>query len=216
MTRYRSPVFVRATRRLVLRELRGSERGLFAAMNADPVVMRWYPRPLTRQESDALVDRIRATWSSHGYGLWAAERTDTGAVIGYVGLWPVPEAVPVRDRPSPCVEVGWRLAADQWGYGFATEGAAEAVRFAFDDLALSEVVSFTAATNARSRAVMDRIGMTRDPDGDFDHPAVPTGHPLRRHVLYRLRRADPSGAPRTTPASPRPLVINVGPRHDSL
>ena len=95
-------------------------------MNAGPVVMQWYPRPMTRQQSDTFVDRIRATWADHGFGLWAAERTDTGALIGYVGLWPVPDDVPVRERPSPCVEVGWRLAADQWGHGLATEGAAEA------------------------------------------------------------------------------------------
>ena len=155
-------------------------------MNADPVVMRWYPRPMSRQESDAFVDRIRATWTDRRFGLWAAERSDSGALIGYVGLWPVPDTVPVRDRPSPCVEVGWRLAADQWGHGFATEGAVEAVRYAFDELALTELVSFTATTNTRSRAVMERLGMTHDRDADFDHPAVPVGHPLRRHVLYRL------------------------------
>ena len=155
-------------------------------MNADPVVMRWYPRPMSRQESDAFVDRIRATWTDRRFGLWAAERSDSGALIGYVGLWPVPDTVPVRDRPSPCVEVGWRLAADQWGHGFATEGAVEAVRYAFDELALTELVSYTATTNTRSRAVMERLGMTHDRDADFDHPAVPAGHPLRRHVLYRL------------------------------
>ncbi len=159
-------------------------------MSADPVVMQWYPRRLTRQESDAFVDRIHATWASQGYGLWAVERTDTAVVIGYVGLWPVPDTVPVRQRPTPCVEVGWRLAADQWGHGFATEGAKAALSFAFDDLALTGVVSFTAATNVRSRAVMERLGMMRDLDGDFDHPALPPGHALRRHVLYRVSAAE--------------------------
>jgi RimJ/RimL family protein N-acetyltransferase len=202
-----SPVTVRTTPRLRLRELADGDRTPFARMNADPVVMAHYPATLSREESDALVDRVAATWKSHGYGLWAAERRDSGDLIGYVGLWPVPDTVPVRARPAPCIEVGWRLAAEHWGKGFATEGAHAAVRFAAEHLRVSELVSFTAVTNRRSRRVMERLGMVHDVEGDFEHPALPPGHRLRPHVLYRLAMpAEPGGssAAHTPPASAKP------------
>ena len=175
-----------ATPRLVLRGFTPSDRAPFAAMNADPVVMEHYPSVLTREQSDTFVDRIEATWTQRGLGLWVVQRRDSGLVVGYVGLWPVPDAVQVAIGAGPAVEVGWRLAASAWGQGFATEGAREAVRFGFDDLGLAEIVSFTSVGNDRSRSVMHRLGMRHDPAGDFDHPALPVGHRLRRHVLYRL------------------------------
>jgi RimJ/RimL family protein N-acetyltransferase len=178
-----SDVAVRRTRRLVLRAFTDADRAPFAALCADPVVMEHFPAPLTRAESDAFVDRVQATWRVRGYGLWAVQRRDSGEFIGYTGLWPVAEDVPVDAE----VEVGWRLAAAHWGQGFATEAATAAAAYAFTDLALPELVSFTAAGNARSRAVMVRLGMTRA--GEFEHPRVPAGHPARRHVLYRLRDA---------------------------
>jgi ribosomal-protein-alanine N-acetyltransferase len=188
-------VVERRTPRLLLRGFVDDDRSAFAAMNADPVVMEHYPALLTREASDAFVDRALAVWAENGYGLWAVERRDTATFIGYVGLWPVPADVPVRERRDPSAEVGWRLACAHWGNGFATEAAAQALHLA-RALRLAEVVSFTATTNARSAAVMRRLGMTHDPRDDFDHPALPPGHVLRRHVLYRWR---PS--PRT-PARP--------------
>ena len=128
--------------------------------------------------------RIREHFDRHGYGLWAVEVPGVADFIGFVGL-----AVPrFESHFTPCVEIGWRLAREHWGRGYATEAAHAALEFGFLDLALNEIVSFTATTNRRSRAVMERIGMTRSPDDDFDHPSLPEGHPLRRHVLYRAGR----------------------------
>src|SRR3954447_2163393 len=158
---------------------------MFAALNADPRVMAYYPRMLSRAESDALVARIRAHFARHGFGLWAVEVPGRAGFIGYVGL-----AVPRFEGPfTPCVEVGWRLAAEHWGRGYATEAASAVLAHAFGPLGLDEVVSFTAPANRRSLRVMERLGMTRSPADDFEHPSLPAGHPLRPHVLYRLSRA---------------------------
>lgn len=177
---------VLATDRLLLRRWRESDREPFAALNADPEVMRYFPSTRTRDESDAMIDRLDAAIEADGFGLWAVERRDTAAFVGFVGL----------SRPSfdPAladqVEIGWRLARDAWGQGFATEAAHEVVRFAFDPdgADLSALISFTAAVNEPSRRVMRRLGMTHAPEDDFEHPSLPVGHALRPHVLYRLRR----------------------------
>ncbi len=183
MTRERHPA-TRHTERLVLRQWREADREPFARLNADPEVMRYFPAPLDREQSDAMVSRIHDLIEAQGWGLWAVERRDTGAMVGFTGL-----AVPRHPLPfQPCVEVGWRLARSAWGHGFATEAAREALRVGFDELGLAEVVSFTTVTNTRSRAVMERLGMVRDPAEDFDHPALAEGEPLRRHVLYRSVR----------------------------
>ena len=180
------PIPRRATERLVLREWRDEDRAPFAALNADARVVEFLSKPLDRAESDAFVDRIIGHWADDGHGLWAVEVRDDGRFIGFVGL-----AAPNFEAAfTPCVEVGWRLSPEAWGHGYATEAAREALRFGFEDLDLMEIVSFTVPANARSRAVMERIGLTRDPADDFDHPNLPEGHPLRRHVLYRLRRED--------------------------
>ncbi len=172
------------TARLVLRRWRGSDRVPFAALNADTVVMEHFPSPLSRQESDAFVDRIEAAFEQRGFGLWATELAGSGAFIGFVGLW-----IPGFDAHfMPAVEMGWRLAQPHWGHGYATEAAGAAVAFGFNQLVLDEVVSFTVPANVRSRRVMERLGMTHDPEDDFDHPRLPDGHPLSRQVLYRLRR----------------------------
>jgi RimJ/RimL family protein N-acetyltransferase len=184
------PVPRRQTDRLVLRGLAAGDRRPFAALNADPRVMEHFPAPLTREQSDAFVDRIERTWERRGFGLWALERRDNGDLVGCLGLWPVPDDIVIDDRPTPCVEVGWRLAYEAWGLGFATEAGREALRFAAD-IGLVEVVSFTAVGNRRSRAVMERLGMVRDVRSDFGHPALPAGHRLRAHVLYRRRLASP-------------------------
>ena len=159
-------------------------------MNADPRVMEFLPKPLDCRESDALAARIRDHFARNGFGLWAVEVPGVADFIGFVGL-SVPE---FKANFTPCVEVGWRLAHEHWGKGYAAEAARAALNFGFNSKrpALDEIVSFTVPANRRSRSVMERIGMTRSPADDFDHPALPEGHPLRRHVLYRaIRRREP-------------------------
>lgn len=153
-------------------------------MGADPRVMAYLGRLLSREESDALADRIEAAFTARGFGLWAVEVPGVTSFAGFVGL-----SVPRFEAPfTPCVEVGWRLASERWGHGYATEGARAALAFGFDHVGLAEIVSFTTARNLRSRRVMEKLGMIRDPSGDFAHPSLPEGDPLRPHVLYRLRR----------------------------
>lgn len=174
------------TARLRLRPWCAADRAPFAALNADPRVMEHFPRTLTAAESDALVDRFTAHIDRHGFGFLAVEERASGAFLGFVGL-----NRPGYDLPfGPCVEIGWRLAAGHWGKGFATEAARAALDHGFGPLDLDEIVAFTVPANLASRAVMERLGLARDTDGDFDHPLVPAGHPLRRHLLYRLRRPD--------------------------
>ncbi|MDQ4007011.1 MAG: GNAT family N-acetyltransferase [Actinomycetota bacterium] len=172
------------TSRLVLRAWRGGDRDAFADMNADPRVVEHLVGPVTRDDSHDMVDRIEVCWRDLGYGLWAVERRDHGCFVGYVGLWPATFDAPF----TPAVEVGWRLAGDHWGQGFATEGGRAALRYGFEVVGLAEIVSFTAVGNVRSWRVMERLGMQRDEAGDFEHPSVPVGHPARPHVLYRLGR----------------------------
>ena len=164
-----------ATERLLLRQWRDEDLEPFAALNADPVVMEHFPATMAREASDAFADHNRERIAERGWGLWAVEAD--GAFIGFVGL----------NEPDfmPGVEIGWRLARGAWGKGYATEAARAAAAYAFEELRLPEIVSFTATTNLRSQRVMERIGMTRDPSGDFDHPRVADPW-LRRHVLYRL------------------------------
>jgi len=176
------PVIV--TERLLLREWRDADVDAFTVMNADPVVMQFFPQTYTAERTLRFVARIRECWAERGYGLWAVERKDTASFIGYVGLWPA--TFPAHFTPA--VEVGWRLAAEQWGHGYATEAARAALAYGFDSLGLEEIVSFTSSINVRSWRVMERLGMRRDASGDFEHPNVPEGHPLRPHVLYRLGR----------------------------
>jgi RimJ/RimL family protein N-acetyltransferase len=172
------------TERLLLRRWREADREPFAALNADPAVMEHFPATMSRAESDGLVDRIEAAFEERGFALWAVEVAVDGGFAGFVGL----AQVRFEARFTPAVEVGWRLARERWGRGYATEAARAVIAFGFEEVGLEEIVSFTAPVNVRSWRVMERLGMTRDPAGDFDHPAVPPGHPLRRHVLYRLAR----------------------------
>lgn len=173
-----TPVTLHTTR-LVLRPWLDSDRQPFAALNADPEVMRYFPAPLLREESDAMADRIVLLMERQGWGFWAVERTPDKSFMGFVGLHQ-PEDLPF----SPCTEVGWRLARPYWGCGYATEAARASLSFAFGQLGLSSVVAFTAAGNTRSQGVMRRLGMTLE--SPFDHPRLPDAHPLRPHVLYRI------------------------------
>ena len=174
------------TERLLMRRWREEDRDPFAAMSADPEVMRYFPAPLDRVASDALVDRIEELFRQQGFGLWALEVTRTGEFIGFTGLNRMPPGVPGAGG----MEVGWRLARHAWHQGYATEAAAAAAGVAFQGAGLAEIWSMTAVLNEPSQAVMRRLGMT--PHARFDHPAMEIGHPLRPHVAYRLTQAYPA------------------------
>jgi RimJ/RimL family protein N-acetyltransferase len=172
------------TQRLRLRQwIEADREPFFARLNHDPRVMEFLPNLLERAASDAMVDRLHAIITERGWGLWAVESKADRQFIGFVGLH-----IPKVDLPfSPCVEIGWRLAFESWGKGYATEAAREVLKVGFDRLGLPEIVSFTATINRRSRAVMERLGM--EPEAEtFEHPSLPVGHPLREHDLYRLSR----------------------------
>jgi RimJ/RimL family protein N-acetyltransferase len=172
------------TERLLLRRWLPADREPFALMSADPRVHEFLPGPYTRTDSDARIARFEAHFEEHGFGFWAVEIPGRASFAGFVGLaWARFEA-----HFTPCVEIGWRLAADHWGHGYATEAAQCALAFGFNQLQVEEIVAFTVPENIRSQRVMERIGMTRTPADDFDHPLLPEGHPLRRHILYRISR----------------------------
>ena len=164
------------TPRLRLRRWRDADRAAFHDLNSDPAVMATIGPVMSRAESDAFMNRIEQRFGEHPFGLWCVDLG--GEAIGFTGL-----SVPwFRDG----VEVGWRLRSEFWGHGYAPEAATECLRYAFDEVGLDEVISFTAVTNDKSRRVMEKIGLVRDLAGDFEHPAVPVGSPLRAHVLYRI------------------------------
>lgn len=187
------------TEHLLLRRWRDEDRISFAELNADRSVMEHMQGTLSREASDAFVDRIEDAWNERGWSLWAVEVPDVAPFIGYVGLWPADFVT-----GDPMVEVGWRLARAHWDHGYASEAAREALRFGFTDVGLDEIVSFTVPQNERSWRLMERIGLVRDPAGDFDHPRVdPIRYPhLVRHVLYRLSRTrwESSSTPKHPPA----------------
>ncbi len=169
---------VLTTERLTLRQWRDSDRAAFHELNSDPRVMETIGPVMNRAQSDAFMNRIVQHFADHGAGVWCVEYD--GRSIGYTGFM-----VPwFRDG----IEIGWRIRSDHWGRGIAPEAARECLRHGFEDLGFIEVLSFTAVTNANSRRVMEKIGMSRDVDGDFDHPSVPDGSPLKPHVLYRIDR----------------------------
>jgi RimJ/RimL family protein N-acetyltransferase len=174
------------TTRLLLRPWSDDDLEPFAALNADPRVMEHFPALMDRATSDAQATRWRAMFAEHGLGMWAVEEKEGAPFIGFVGL-----SIPAFEAAfTPCVEVGWRLAADYWGRGYATEAALASLAFGFGSLGLARIVSYTARPNLRSEAVMQRLGMKREAKGDFIHPLVPAGHRLAWHVLYAIDRAD--------------------------
>jgi len=172
------------TKRLILRPWQQEDLKPFAQLNSDTRVMEYFPSILNRQESDNLAKHISDKLEEQGWGLWAVSLPDVAEFIGFIGL-----AEPSFNAHfTPAVEVGWRLAYDFWGKGYATEGAMACLKHAFQKLNLNEIVSFTALANQRSRHVMEKIGMHHNIEDDFDHPKLSEGHSLRRHVLYRLYR----------------------------
>jgi RimJ/RimL family protein N-acetyltransferase len=166
---------------ITLRQWRDSDLEPYAAMNADPEVMRYFPAALSREQSQVSLARQRSLIEQRGWGLWALDVD--GVFAGFTGL-----AIPSFEAPfMPCVEVGWRLRREYWGRGVAFRGALQALEYGFSVLKLAEIVSFTAAVNAPSRRLMERLSFVRDAASDFDHPSIPKGHPLRPHVLYRKK-----------------------------
>lgn len=183
--------------RLLLRPWRPTDIEPFVALNADPRVMEHFPSVMTRDETLASLSRIQAHFDTHGYGVWVVSlaENDTrdeqgrhGDFLGFVGIYHPTFTAHFTSPDCPCLEIAWRLAPSAWGHGYATEGARLCLDHAFRVLGVDEVVSLTVPRNTRSTAVMQRLGMQRDPRDDFDHPRLPEGHPLRRHVLYRLPR----------------------------
>jgi RimJ/RimL family protein N-acetyltransferase len=169
-----------------LRPWRDDDVAPFAAMNVDSRVMEYFPAVLSQAETHAAVARIRDYFAQHGYGPWAAEELGGAPFIGYVGL-----TTPRFEAPfMPAIEIGWRLAFEHWGKGYAREAARAALGYGFESLGLDQIVSFTATGNRRSWRVMEAIGMKRSLDEDFNHPSLPAGHPLERHVLYRINRPE--------------------------
>ena len=171
-----------STPRLILRAWTDQDLDAFAEIQADPIVMQHFTMTMSRDETSQMLKRICEHFDKHGFGWWAAALKDTGRFIGYIGL-----SIPQYEMKfTPCVEVAWKLASDTWNQGLATEGASAALDYAFEVLKLKEVVSYTTLENHSSRRVMQKIGMIADPEYDFDHPKIPAGHRLCRHVFYRI------------------------------
>jgi len=174
------------TPRLLLRQWKPTDLEPFAKINADPIVMEHLLSVRTIEESAAWVERNNESFNAQGFGLFAIELNETGKFIGFVGLCPAK----FEAHFTPCLEVGWRLAKEHWGNGYAPEGARRVLEFAFEELKLEEIFSWCATTNKNSIRVMEKIGLHRDFDNDFDYPSCPEGHRLRRHVLYRLKASE--------------------------
>ena len=172
------------TERLILAEWRDDHRDAIAAINGDPVVMRFFVAPMSRTESDAQVDRQILAQAEHGFCFWAVERKADGVLLGLAGLKTGAPDTPIADD----LEIGWRLGRHGWGRGYASEAARAALAQGFADPAVARIAAITTGDNLKSRAVMERIGMVRDPGADFEHPAVPVGNSVRPHVTYFIRR----------------------------
>lgn len=172
------------TERLILRPWKDEDLEPFARLNADPRVMEFFPSTKSASETAQEFNILKTRLENDGYGFWAASLIDGGKFIGFVGI----QKVPFTTSFTPAVEIGWRLAHEYWGFGYATEGAKAALEYGFETLKLDNIVSFTTEKNTRSQNVMKKIGMKHYPEEDFDHPRLPEGHPLSRHVLYRIKQ----------------------------
>lgn len=179
------------TKRLILRQWKDSDLPLFAKMNADARVMEYFPSVLSREESDSLAEKIQKELIEKEYGLWAVEVSGVAPFVGFVGLH-------YQDFPAaftPCIEIGWRLTHEHWGKGYALEAAEKVVDYAFNILRLEEIVSFTTSNNKRSWNLMEKLGMTHNPEDDFYHTKIPKDHPMAFHVLYKLKNPNYNSLP---------------------
>jgi RimJ/RimL family protein N-acetyltransferase len=172
------------TSRLILRRWKDSDLEPFAALNADPIVMAHFPKTSTLDETKGMIERIESRFSENGFGLWAAEIISTQEFIGFIGL----QRPPFEAHFTPCVEIGWRLAKQFWGKGYAPEAASAALQYGFECILLDEIVAITTTTNLNSMRVMQKIGMKTNPEENFPHPWVEDGHRLQEHVLYRISK----------------------------
>lgn len=171
------------TDRIRLRQWRKTDWPEFAKLNADPEVMQYFPKPLSTEESNNMANKIRNLIAGRGWGMWAAEEVKQRKFMGFVGL-----NTPTQDLPfTPCVEIGWRLAKNFWGHGYATEAGQVVLKVAFETLKLPQVFSFTSVANKKSQAVMKRLKMVNT-GNNFEHPDVPLGNPLREHVLFKINK----------------------------
>jgi len=171
------------TERLILRQWKQGDLPEFARMNGDERVMEFFPSTLSVEESNQLAERIQQELQEKEYGLWAVEVKGGASFVGFVGLRDQDFPAPF----TPCIEIGWRLSFDHWGNGYAFEAASRITEYALQEIKLKEIVSFTSSTNTRSRKLMEKLGMTYNPQDDFDHSKLPNGHPLQPHVLYRFK-----------------------------
>jgi len=171
------------TARLVLREWRDDDADPLARLHESAEMMRYLGGPMSRAACDEMLTRLRTHWETRGFGAWAVEHE--GRLAGMVGII-VPRW---ESRFMPCVEILWRLDPALWGRGLVTEAARASLRDGFEEHGFDEVLAFTVPKNERSWRVMERLGMTRNPDDDFDHPLVPDGDPQRRHICYRIKRS---------------------------
>lgn len=174
------------TSRLILRPWKKEDLEPLCRLNSDSHVMEFLLTPLSHEESKARLDVYSRHISDNGWGLWAVSVPGVSDFIGWIGLWPIS----FESHFTPAIEVGWRLLPEFWGYGYATEGAKAALQYGFDILKLDEIVAITVPANVRSRRVMEKLGMHTDPSDNFEHPKVPAGHPLKEHVLYRLKHTE--------------------------
>ena len=172
------------TERLILRAWRDADVAPFHAMGNDPAVMRYLGPAMTLADARSTADRHNAFIASHGHCFWAVERKDDGAFLGFCGIKPGPAGTPIHDK----MEIGWRLRRDAWGQGYAKEAAAASLTWGWANTGAPEILAMTVRANTRSWGLMERLGMTRDPAADFDHPAEPIGGPLRPHIIYRIAR----------------------------
>lgn len=174
------------TERLILRRWQDSDLAPFAAITSDREVRRYYPNVLTKEETISLIERIESNFQKEGFGLWALELKSSGEFIGYTGL----HRPTIKAHFMPCIEIGWQISAKHWGQGYAPEAASKTLEDGFDRIGLEEIVSFTSVANSKSIRVMEKLGMHRNPKDDYLHPFLPEGHPLKPHVLFRLKKTE--------------------------
>lgn len=171
------------TERLILRTWEEDDMNAYYSLNQDPKVVEFLFKMTSINQARAFIETMNRQFNAHGYTIFALEEKQTGKWIGFTGL----NAPVWSERFTPCVEIGWRIRSDCWGHGYATEAAKAILDYGFKMCALDEILAWTVPANIRSIRVMEKIGMMRDFNGDFYHPEIPSGHPLSKHILYRIK-----------------------------